>query len=79
VLSVSQAALDYHGITLQDVQSEDFAPGSSTRMMGKTARAQGGLKRPLQFEYEQRALGRDGKYRWFLVRCNPLLDRSGKD
>ena len=36
------------------------------------------LKRPLQFEYEQRALGKDGKYRWFLVRYNPLLNDQGK-
>ena len=24
------------------------------------------------------ALGKDGKYRWFLIRYNPLLDRQGK-
>jgi PAS domain S-box-containing protein len=36
------------------------------------------LKRPQQFEYEQRALGKDGKYRWFLVRYNPLLDDQGR-
>src|SRR4029079_16356915 len=33
---------------------------------------------PLQFEYEQRALGKDGKYRWVLVRYNPLLDDQGR-
>ena len=36
------------------------------------------LKRPLPFEYEQRALGKDGRYRWFLVRYNPLLDEQGR-
>src|SRR5262249_30948857 len=30
------------------------------------------------FENEQRVLGKDGKYRWFLVRYNPLLDAQGK-
>src|SRR6202011_414111 len=30
------------------------------------------------FENEQRALGKDGKYRWFLIRYNPLLDETGK-
>ena len=35
VLSVNQAALDYHGITLQDVQKGTIALGSSTRMMWK--------------------------------------------
>ena len=36
------------------------------------------LKRPLPFEYEQRALGKDGRYRWFMVRYNPLLDEQGR-
>jgi len=36
------------------------------------------LKRPQQFEYEQRAMGKDGEYRWFLVRYNPLLDDHGR-
>jgi transcriptional regulator with AAA-type ATPase domain len=29
------------------------------------------------FELEQRALGKDGNYRWFLVRFNPLRDDQG--
>ncbi len=32
----------------------------------------------MPFENEQRALGKDGKYRWFLIRYNPLVDKSGK-
>jgi len=80
VLSVNQAALDYHGITLQDVQKEGFRarfyhPDDVERVREKRKEA---LKRPLQFEYETRALGKDGKYRWFLVRCNPLLDDQGR-
>ena len=80
VLSVSQAALDYHGITLQDVQKEDFRtrffhPDDAERWREQRKEA---LKRPVPFEYEQRALGKDGKYRWFLVRCNPLLDDQGR-
>jgi formate hydrogenlyase transcriptional activator len=31
----------------------------------------------LPFENEQRALGKDGKYRWFLNRYSPLRDESG--
>jgi PAS domain S-box-containing protein len=30
------------------------------------------------FENEQRALGKDGKYRWFLARYNPLFNEQGK-
>src|SRR5262249_55029010 len=36
------------------------------------------LLRPVPFENEQRVLGKDGKYRWFLIRYNPLLDQQGK-
>jgi formate hydrogenlyase transcriptional activator len=35
------------------------------------------LVRGKPFELEQRALGKDGKYRWFLVRYNPLRDDQG--
>jgi PAS domain S-box-containing protein len=79
VLSVNQAVLDYYGVTLQDMQKEDFRalvyhPDDVERLRGERKEA---LKRPRQFEYEQRALGKDGKYRWFLVRYNPLLDDQG--
>jgi PAS domain S-box-containing protein len=80
VLWVNKAALDYHGITLGDVQKEDFRsrfyhPDGEERLREECKEA---LKRPYQFEYEQRALGKNGKYRWFLVRFNPLLDDQGR-
>src|SRR6185503_8953786 len=69
VLSVNQAALDYHGITLQDVQRGDhrtrfFHPDDVERV--REVRKEG-LKHPRPFEYEQRAMGKDVKYLWFLV------------
>jgi PAS domain S-box-containing protein len=80
VLSVNQAVLDYYGVTLQDMQKEDFRtrvyhPDDVTRLREERKEA---LKRPQQFEYEQRAMGKDGEYRWFLVRYNPLLDDHGR-
>jgi steroid delta-isomerase-like uncharacterized protein len=80
VLWVNKAALDYHGVTLRDVQKEDFRsrfyhPDGEEKLREECKEA---LKRPYQFEYEQRALGKDGKYRWFLVRFNPLLDDQGR-
>ena len=80
VLSVNQTVLDYHGISLQDVLKKDFRarfyhPDDAQRLRKVRDEA---LKRPLQFEYEQRALGKDGRYRWFLVRYNPLLDEQGR-
>jgi PAS domain S-box-containing protein len=80
ILSVNQAALDYHGITFEDVQKEDFRtryfhPNDAERLREERKEA---LNRPLPFEYEVRALGKDGTYRWFLVHCNPLLDAQGR-
>jgi PAS domain S-box-containing protein len=80
ILSVNQAVLDYYGVTLQDMQKDDFRarvyhPDDVERLRDERTEA---LKRPQQFEYEQRALGKDGKYRWFLVRNNPLLDDHGR-
>ncbi len=80
VLSVNQAVLDYYGVTLQEMQRDDFRarvyhPDDVKRLREEREEA---LKCPRQFEYEQRALGKDGKYRWFLVRYNPLLDEQGR-
>jgi formate hydrogenlyase transcriptional activator len=80
VLHVNQTALDYTGLTLEDVQREDhlarfFHPEDVERLREDCRQA---LTRAVPFENEQRALGRDGKYRWFLVRYNPLLDEQGR-
>jgi formate hydrogenlyase transcriptional activator len=37
-----------------------------------------GLSKGRPFEMEKRLLGKDGRYRWFLVRCNPVLDDDGE-
>jgi PAS fold len=37
------------------------------------------LSGTVPFENEQRALGNDGKYRWFLIRYNPMLDETGRE
>src|SRR6266550_4476596 len=79
ILSVNQAVLDYYGVTLQDMKKEDFRARVYHRDDVERLREERmeALTRPLQFEYEQRALGKDGKYRWFLVRYSPLLDDQG--
>jgi PAS domain S-box-containing protein len=80
VLYVNQAVLDYHGTTLEDVQKQDyrarfFHPDDIERLRKERSDA---LLRPVPFENEQRAVGKDGKYHWFLIRYNPLLDEQGK-
>jgi len=78
-LYANQTVLDYTGLTLEDVQREDqrarvFHPEDVERLRKERHEA---LARGRPFELEQRALGKDGNYRWFLVRYNPLRDDQG--
>src|ERR1700682_5110641 len=71
--------LDYTGLTLEDLQREDqrarvFHPEDLERLREER---QVGFARGKPFELEQRALGKDGNYRWFLARFNPLRDDQG--
>jgi formate hydrogenlyase transcriptional activator len=80
VTYANRAALEYIGLSLDEVRSEDFRarvfhPEDVQRV--REAREKG-LSGTMPFENEQRALGKNGKYRWFLIRYNPLLDESGK-
>ena len=75
----NQTLLDYTGLTLDDVRREDlrarvFHPEDVERLRDQRQEA---LARGEPFELEQRALGKDGNYRWFLVRYNPLRDDHG--
>ena len=76
----NRVALEYTGLSLDDVQTDDFRarvfhPDDVQRLREERYKA---LSDTAPFENEERALGRDGKYRWFLIRYNPLLDESGK-
>ena len=78
-LYANQVVLDYTGLTLEDVQREDFParifhPEDVERLLEKRHDV---LARGKPFELEKRGLGKDGKYRWFLVRYNPLRDDQG--
>src|SRR6202140_695464 len=78
-LYANQAVLDYTGLTMQDVVASDFRarifhPEDLERLRGER---QAALARGLPFEIEQRALRKDGQYRWFLIRYNPFRDEQG--
>jgi len=78
VLYVNQAVLDYTGLTLEDVKKSDyrarfFHPEDVERLREERREA---LTRAVPFENEQRVLGKDGRYRWFLVRYNPLVEEG---
>src|SRR5580700_3328005 len=79
VIYANRVALEYTGLSLDDVRAEDFRtrvfhPDDIQRLREERHEALSGTA---PFEKEQRALGKDGKYRWFLIRYNPLLDESG--
>jgi len=76
----NQGVTDYTGLTLEEMQKETFRsrifhPDDMERLRAERRLA---FSRPVPFENEQRALGKDGKYRWFLFRYKPLLDETGK-
>src|SRR5437879_5716466 len=78
-LYANQAMLDYTGLTMQDVVASDFRartyhPEDLERVREER---KAGLARSLPFEIEQRALRKDGQYRWLLLRYNPFHDEQG--
>ena len=75
----NRVALEYTGLSLDEVRADDFRdrvfhPEDVQRLREER---QKGLSGSVQFENEQRARGKDGKYRWFLIRYNPLIDERG--
>src|SRR5271163_2680312 len=76
---INQAALDYFGLTLEESLTRDrrsfFHPDDWERMMSE---AQSKFERGLPHEAEFRLLGKDGTYRWFIFRYNPLRDEQGR-
>jgi PAS domain S-box-containing protein len=76
----NQATLDYTGLTAGDVLAPQFRerifhPDDLERLRDERTAA---LGRGLPFEVEQRALRRDGQYRWFLIRYNPFRNEQGQ-
>jgi PAS domain S-box-containing protein len=76
----NQALLDYTGLTIEDVTTSDFRarilyPEDLERLREMREAA---LLRGLPFEMEERALRKDGQYRWFLFRYNPFRDEQGQ-
>jgi len=75
----NQATLDYSGFTTQEVAKPGFRervfhPEDIQRLAEARHSA---LARGVPFQLEQRALGKDHQYRWFLIRYNPFHDEQG--
>jgi formate hydrogenlyase transcriptional activator len=80
LIYANQAVLDYTGLTMEDVITSDFRarifhPEDLERLRDERRAA---LARGLSFEIEERALRKDGQYRWFLIRYNPFRDEQGR-
>jgi PAS domain S-box-containing protein len=77
-LYVNKAMLDYFGFTLEEWQSSDrhkyYHPDDWERLTSET---QSKFLSGIPHEYEARLLRKDGKYRCFLFRWNPLRDEQG--
>ena len=76
----NQATLDYTGLTADDVIAPNFRerifhPEDLEQFRNERKAA---LARGLPFEVEQRALRRDGQYRWFLIRYKPFRNEQGQ-
>ena len=76
-LYVNQATLDYFGFTLEEWRNGDpgrfVHPEDRERFRNE---AQSKFLNGLPHETEMRSLGKDGTYRWFLYRWNPLRDEQ---
>jgi formate hydrogenlyase transcriptional activator len=71
---------EYTGMKPEDVNSDSFHaekthPDDLERLNNER---QAGLERGEPFEIESRARGKDGRYRWFVVRYSPFRDEQGR-
>jgi formate hydrogenlyase transcriptional activator len=78
-LYANRTFLEYTGVEPEDVHSEGLYAQKlhPDDLEQSNKQRQTGLERGKPFEMEYRMLGKDGRYRWFLVRYNPLLDQEG--
>jgi len=82
LLLANKRLLDYLGFTLEQMKASgiderirrDVHPDDLERFEKQLST---GLSKRRPFEMEKRLRGKDGRYRWFLIRCNPLLNENG--
>ena len=75
----NERLLAYNGCTQEDMQGEGFLrvihPDDREHVLKTWRRS---VSESIPFSVETRQLGRDGRYRWFLVRGLPLHDAAGR-
>jgi PAS domain S-box-containing protein len=80
LLYVNQVAREYTGLTLEDSVAKDALakivhPDDLEAFLGER---QGAIAGGVPWETEARVRGKDGEYRSFLIRINPLRDEQGR-
>jgi formate hydrogenlyase transcriptional activator len=75
----NQVALEYYGVGLEQLLAESrinfVHPDDRERFLAEREKA---MFEGTPHEFEIRLLRHDGKFRWFLVRRNPLKDEQGR-
>ncbi len=75
----NRTVLDYTGLSAEDLMGPDFRPKvfhpEDMERLREARRL--GFSRGLPWENEIRVRGKDGQYRWFLIRYSPLVDDRG--
>jgi PAS domain S-box-containing protein len=74
----NQAALDYFGLTLEEWRSSGSSLFHCDDWELMRSESASKFSSGLPHEAEVRFLGKDGKYRWFLLRWSPLRDEQGR-
>ena len=80
VLYANQATLDFTGLSAEDLLLPNFRERifHADDLVRLRQERKDALECGLPFEFEQRALRKDGQYRWFLIRYNPFRDEQGR-
>jgi formate hydrogenlyase transcriptional activator len=80
IVYVNRTVLDYTGLSSEEVMGTDFRERvfhpEDLEKLRETRRR--GFSKGLPWENEVRVRGKDDKYRWFLIRYNPLFDEPGR-
>ena len=82
LLQANRTVLEYKGCTLEEMKASgsrerlqrDVHPDELERVEDERRT---GLLKGVPFENEKQILGKDGRFRWFLCRYNPVLDHNG--
>ena len=79
-LYANQATLDLTGLTAEDVTAAEFRERlfHHEDIERNREKRKAALERGLPFQNEHRVLLKDGQYRWFLTRYNPLRNEQGE-